>query len=252
MTHNDTFSLRRFQLYFQRYLFLNYKGVLIAFAAISGLLIFISVLTSIGNRGISQDAYIVLSYVSFFLGGAVITSMSFNEMHRPEKSIHYFTLPASQEEKFFAAYLSTTVLYVLVAVSFYYLAYYVASGLALMLTKTPLEPINYFDASLWKIIGIYLIMHSVFFLGAVYFKGYNFLKTLLALFVINFTSTMLQSLFSIIVFGDVIFSDIEDVNFSGEEYFTDTLLPTLKIIGFYILPTFFLVVSYIRYNEREA
>ncbi len=252
MIQNDTFSLRRFQLFFQRYLFLNYKGVLIAFAAISGLLIFISVLTSIGHRGINQEAFIALSYVSFFLGGAIITSACFNEMHRPEKSIQFLTLPASQPEKFFAAYLSTTVLYILVAISFYYVAYYVASGLALMLTNTPLKPVNYFDASLAKIIGIYFIVHSVFFLGAIYFKGYNFLKTLLALFVVQFTANLLIWLFGIIVFGDVIFEGFNKANFSGEEYFTDTLLPTLKIIGFYILPIFFLVVSYIRYNEREA
>lgn len=254
MTQNDIFSIKRFQLFFQRYLFLNYKGVFIAFASISGLLIFIAVLTSIGHSVISQEAFIVLSYVSYFLGGAIITSACFNELHKPEKSIHFLTLPASPLEKFATAYISTTVIYSFVAVAFYYIAYYVASLLAMMLTNTPLEPINFFDAELIRVMEIYFVAQSVFFLGAIYFRGHNFLKTLLSLFIISFAVSILQTLFSLMIFGDLIFSNIDESNWNakGNDYFMDTLLPMVKIIGLYMLPIFLLVVSYIRFNEREA
>lgn len=227
--------------------------MLIAFSAISGLLIFIAVLTSIGPRTIHQEAFIALSYVALFLGGFVITSTAFSEMHKPEKSAHYITLPASGLEKVFSSWLSTSVIFVLFAVSFFYVTWYVASLLAFSLTNTPFTSINFFDANLWKIIGIYFAVQPVFFLGAIYFKGYNFLKTLLALFVISIVHSIFQTLFGLVFFGELVFNNsIENANWTGGEEFFLNLLDIIKVFGLYILPPFLLIVSYIRFNEREA
>jgi hypothetical protein len=227
--------------------------MLIAFSAISGVLIFIGVLTSIGARPVNQQSFIVLSYISLFLGGFIITSTAFSELHKPEKSSHYITLPASGFEKVFTSWLSTSVIFVLVAVSFFYAAWYVTSVLAFFLTNTPMATINFIDAELWKIIGIYFAVQPVFFLGAIYFKGYNFLKTLLALFVISFAHSIFQTLFSLIVFGEMVFNNsFDNANWNGSGGFFLDLLGVLKIFGLYILPPFLLIVSYIRFNEREG
>ncbi|MBN1181744.1 MAG: hypothetical protein JXB49_05605 [Bacteroidales bacterium] len=250
MTHNDIFDLNRFQLFFRRHLFLNYKGMLTAFSAISGALIVIAVLTSIGSGILDQESFIVISYVSLFLGGAIITSVSFSEMHKPEKSIQYLSLPASAFEKIFSTWLTTTVIFLFVAVAFFYAAWYVASTLAFFLTDSSFVAINFFNAALWKIIGIYFVVQPVFFLGAIYFKGYNFLKTLLALFVISVFQSMFQTLMGLFIFGSPKF--FESSSWDGLGYLEDTLLPIIKIFGFYVLPTFLLIVSYIRFKEREV
>lgn len=251
--NNNIFGLQRFQLFFRRHIYLNYKGWLIAFSAISGALIFIAVLTSIGHGVIDQKSFIVLSYISLFIGGAIITSASFSEMHKPEKSMHYLTLPASAFEKVFSTWLSTTVIFLLATVAYFYAAWYIASGLAFLLTNTKFATLNLFDAGLWQIMGIYLAVQPVFFLGAVYFKGYNFLKTLLVLFVLSMFNSIFQSVTGLLVFGHAIFNgSMNDVNFTGEAYFMEKVLPAIKIIGLYILPVFLLVVSYIRFNEREV
>jgi hypothetical protein len=254
MTQNNIFNLQRFQLFFKRHLLLNYKGLLIAFSAIAGTLILIAVLTSIGRSVIDQQSFIVLSYVSIFLGGAIITSQSFSEMHKPEKSIHYISLPASGFEKVLSTWLHTTVIYLFIAVGFFYSAWYVACSLAYILTDTSFVALNLFDAGLWKIIGLYFVVQPVFFLGAIYFKGFNFLKTLLALFVIAVFQSMFQTLVSLIVFGEVITNseNFNGASWTGSDFIENTFLPVIKIIGFYVLPAFLLVVSYIRFNEREA
>lgn len=253
MVQNNIFSLQRFQYVFRRFLVLNYKNMLIAFSAISGLLIFIAVLTSIGPRPVDQKSFIILSYIALFLGGFIVTSTAFSEMHKPEKSTHYLTLPASAFEKVFTSWLSTTVIFILFAISFFYAAWYVASTLAFFLTSTPFTAINFFDAKLWLMIGIYFAAQPIFFLGAIYFKGHNFLKTLLALFVISFAHSVFQTLFGMIVFGEMVFNNSFDgANWTGGEGFFLDLLHVLKIVGLYIIPPFLLIVSYIRFNEREA
>jgi len=254
MTQNNIFNLQRFQLFFRRHLFLNYKGLLTAFAAISGVLIVIAILTSIGSSIIDQKSFVVLSYVSIFLGGAIITSQSFSEMHKPEKSIHYISLPASGFEKVLSTWLHTTVIFLFIALGFFYTSWYIASSLAFVLTNTNFVALNLFDAGLWKILGIYFVVQPVFFLGAIYFKGYNFLKTLLALFVIMVFQSMFQSLVSLLVFKQVLFNspNWDGTSWTGTDFMENTLLPIIKVIGFYVLPAFLLVVSYIRFNEREV
>jgi hypothetical protein len=252
MVHNDIFSLQRFQYVFRRFLFLNYKGMLIAFSAISGVLIFIGVLTSIGSSDIDKESFIILSYIALFIGGFIITSTAFSEMHKPEKSVHFITLPASALEKMFSAYLSTTIIFLFIATAFFYASWYIASVLAFLLTKTPFEPINLINAGFWRVIGIYLAAQPVFFLGALYFKGHNFLKTLLALAVISFVNSIFQALMSLLIFGNLIFNNgFQGSNWIGSEDFFPNLFNIIKIVGLYIMPPFLLIVSYIRFNERE-
>ncbi|MBN2485429.1 MAG: hypothetical protein JXB34_05620 [Bacteroidales bacterium] len=254
MEQNNIFNLKRFQFFFKRHLLLNYKALLTAFAAISGALIVIAVLTSIGSKAIHKESFVVLSYVALFLGGAIITSLSFSELHKPEKSIHYLTLPASGFEKVLSTWLHTSVIFLIVSVGFFYLSWYLASGLAFVITGSPLATLNLFSAGLWKIIGVYFIVHPYFFLGAVYFKGYNFLKTLLALFLLAVFQSMVQSVLSLILFGQQFFNSMNAMgpSFTGTDFLENTLLPILKILGFYIIPVFLLIVSYIRFNEREV
>ena len=252
MVQNEIFNLQRFLYIFRRFLFLNYKNMLIAFSAISGVLIFIAVLTSIGDRNIDQESFIVLSYIALFIGGFIITSTAFSEMHKPEKSLNYIILPASAFEKVFSAYLTTTIIFLFVATAFFYASWYIDSALAFLLTKTPFETMNFFNAGFWKIIGIYLVAQPIFFLGAIYFKGHNFIKTLLALAVLSFVNSIIQSLLSLLIFGDLIFNnEIQGADWTGSEDFLLNLVSTIKIVGFYIIPPFLLVVSYIRFNERE-
>lgn len=255
MIHNDIFDFKRFLLFLQRYLVLNSKSILLALAAISGTLIITSVLTSIGGNGIRQSSFENTSYFSLFLMGLVFASMCFSELHRPEKSIQFLTLPASRFEKVLAAWLSTTVIFIVTAMAFFYVAYFIASGLAFVLTNSSFVAINLFNDGFWKTVGAYWIVHSVFFLGAVYFRGYNFVKTVLSVFVIQFVLGLLMAIFGFIVFKDVIFGSCLS-NFKWDqnqsEFFTDIALPALKITGSVILPIFLLIVSYIRFNEREA
>jgi hypothetical protein len=253
MTQNNIFDLQRFQSFFKRLLFLNYKGLLTAFAAISGVLITIGVLTSIGSQVINQESFIVLSYISIFLGGTIITSLSFSELHKPEKSIHFLSLPASTFEKVLSTWLYTSIIYLFVAVSFFYAAWYVASALAFVLTKSSFVALNLFNAGLWKILGLYLVVQPLFFLGAVYFKGANFFKTLLALFLFVIFVSLFQTMVSLLVFRQAIFNSQNwPQTWNGDEFLKETFVPTIKVIGFYVTPVFLLVVSFFRFNEREV
>ena len=256
MTTNDIFDPKRFATFLQRYLYFNLKGILIAFAAICGVLIFFSVVSALfGGGGINQSMFVNTSCFALFMGGIIVTSMCFAELHKPEKSILFLTLPASRFEKVLAAWVSTTLLFIVATICFFHVAYFIASGLAFILVSAPFEAINLFDDGLWTALGAYWIAQPIFFLGAIYFKGFNFIKTLLTLFVIQFVIGLLVPFFGFIAFGDLFFGNgLNNFNWESgmSNLMSESLLSVLKFTGTVLFPLFLLIVSYVRFNEREA
>jgi hypothetical protein len=72
-----------------------------------------------------------------------------------------------------------------------------------------------FNSTVWQMIGHYILLQSVFMLGAVWFKKGNFIKTVLALILFSIILSILSSLVAWIVFNDYFWTLVRgDFNFN--------------------------------------
>src|SRR5437870_5174244 len=65
----------------------------------------------------SPDAYFLILYI----GGFIVTSMAFNELHDRNKAHYYLTLPCSNLERFLNKWLLTSIGYAIGTLLIYYL-----------------------------------------------------------------------------------------------------------------------------------
>lgn len=117
-------------------------------------------------------------------GGCIFASMAFYEMQDKRENFAWFMLPASMLEKFLAHLLLSTVLYIVFLLTGFYLVTLAADLAAQYLFGNKLPLFQPFDTRLEILIGRYLFLHSIFFLGAAWFRKRVFIKMLLAVFVL--------------------------------------------------------------------
>lgn len=260
MEQNNFFSISRFVNMIKRHYVLTFKGLIIAFSAIVGVIAVVGTLSSFGRASFHFEMFTGLFYFLIFTVGYILTSTIFHEMHRPERSVYYLTLPSSNFEKLLTGWLASTIFYLVMSLAAYYIAYVLASLFALAMFEVPFEIRSIFEADFFKVCLVYIITQSIFFFGAVYFKGYNFLKTILALFVLFLFWSAYQSLLGSVAFREVFFAvlthgdNVENVITAPglEDYTEKVLVPILKVGFYYVMPIFFLGLSYVRIKEREV
>lgn len=177
---NNIFSLRRFsqlfikhsQEYFKTYLL----SVIVLLGVSATVLGFISY-SSGGNLGVKSQH--VLFYFLMIGAGSIFTSMIFSDLGNSRKTIAMMTLPASHFEKYLVAWLYSFVIYQLIFVLCFYAVDIVVLNLqnsgntgemALLDLKNP--------ATSYSLPLIaFSLLHSMTFLGAVFFEKLHFVKT---------------------------------------------------------------------------
>ncbi|HEX8548729.1 MAG TPA: hypothetical protein VF691_17325 [Cytophagaceae bacterium] len=186
--------------------------------------------------------------ILMFLSGLIFTSQVFVELHDPKKSYAYILLPVSNLEKLIGSWLISGPLYI---AGFSFIVF-IIQCLSSLVTEHFENAIGVFSSAYFRAISAYLTFHSVFFLGAVWFRKNNFLKTAFSI-IIFFLSL---ALFSVAVFG-LFFKgfhpnpDLGDHISAGFGHW-DLVHDIGKVVVCYLLPLFFLVVSYFRLKERQV
>jgi hypothetical protein len=244
---NNTFDISRLFKFIQRQAALNAPPILIAAGAVFGTMFIVSVLT--GYYGPENMEGLLGFYVFvFFLGGFILTSNIFSELHTPQKSYFYLTLPVSAAEKLIGSWLLTSPAYVLVFTLVAYLIYLIPTVMVGDLYPVP----AFFNQDFLKIIATYLVIQTIFFLGAAYFRKYNFLKTVLSVFLLQITIGLYAGLLVWLLFDSnkVNGRDIMDTGFKS---FVENTIPQIAhVLFWYVLGPFLLVVSYFSLKEREV
>lgn len=252
MNTSSHFSPQRFFLVLKRHLVLNQKTFWVGLGAVGGLLLMLSVLqTYLDGKQFALSAFSGTGITMFFIFGFIFASMIFKELHNPARSQFLLILPASSLEKTAAAWLISAPLFALVFYLILMLVSLLASAIASMLFGTPLAVFNPFEAQYIRLAGIYLVTHSIFFLGAVYFRKNNFLKTLLALFVFQMILSLFAFLVGYLFFGRTLMQFDDSIS-ASPVFFIETVPTIARIIFWGLLAPFFLVVSYFRFKEREV
>ncbi|MDQ3394679.1 MAG: hypothetical protein M3512_11290 [Bacteroidota bacterium] len=241
----NTLNISRLGLFIRRQITINIHSFWIALGAIAGILFITSVAVAYFNpydlSGL-QGLYIT----AFFLGGLIFTSKIFSELHTPQKSYALLTLPISNLEKLIGAWLVTAPVFVLVYLMFIFIITSISSLIAGHSTAL----VQIFSREIWDSIGHYLVIHSIFFLGACTFKGNNFLKTLFAIFLFTMILALFAGLMFLIVFKST-HVQIDNVSPEFQYFITDVFAKYATYFYWYVLAPFMLVVSYYKLKERQ-
>jgi hypothetical protein len=174
---NEYFSPGRFFLLLKRDFLFHYRTIIIAAAAIAGFSILTSALSAIMHSG--ENFHVTLYFILLYIGGFMVSSRAFREIHNSQKSYTYVTLPGSPFEKYTERLISTSIGYALGTFAIYFIIAVISERLNLMLfgyTHALLNPLN---RAFLMSVAAFIVIQGFFLAGSVFFKKNSFIKTIL-------------------------------------------------------------------------
>jgi hypothetical protein len=180
---SETFDWRRLGLLLRNDIVGGYRRFLLHAGVIAGVVIAIQVINDVFGGEPPNDAAQFWWFYAFLYGwGCVIASSAFGELHDRTRNDAYLLLPASALEK-------TASRFVLATLGFY--AFFLVFSAVLGLVVQTLHgvfrggDIRWFprpgEGLQWVLFGHLLVVQSLFFLGAAWFRKSHFFKTLMTI-----------------------------------------------------------------------
>jgi hypothetical protein len=197
----NTFNVSRFLRVIGNDLLQQWRKTWIATLAFAGIGL-ICYLTNTDPHTAEQPAIYLVLFPAALLGGLVLTSTIFADLHHPLQSAQYLTLPCSNLERFVSRYLLTGLIYYGYVLLVYAVFDWAAGQLALLIMEkrglafAPFSP-RMRDVTLW-----YFGLHGLAFGGAIYFRSYTLIKTALSGVVVWLGLALLYFIAVRIVFWD--------------------------------------------------
>lgn len=243
-----TFCLRRIGLLIRNEIHLNLANILITAGAIAGALL-------VWNFIDPSNVYTINQYpVGFiwllFLGGVLTTSNAFKELRHPTTSCAFLTLPASVFEKYLSRWLLTSIIYFIATLLLYTATYWLIAAVAKTVTDFSFPWFNPLQPAMLKALLHYMIIHALFFLGAIYFKKYVVIKTVLAITLFHGALTI----FMLFIGKWVLSGYITDRSILIPNIRWENLnkISTIGLIFWLSIMIACWVVSYFRFKEAEV
>lgn len=204
-----------------------------------------------GAEGAETSAMILgIGILIYHVAGYVLTATVFSELQSPDSASQLLTLPATASEKLFSSWIISLILYTLIT-------YAVLTVLLLLMFATSGlffgESVNFTHSIAatepTQNMLSYMLFNSIFMLGAVLFRGNNFLKTAFSI-LLFFLFIGIQSILLINLFTP---DTIQSFSLS----FPFALQSELGIVFFQLLYTvpltaLFLIFSYFRLKNRQV
>ncbi len=256
MEAKNILSVSRLYLFIRRQVLSNSGGWLIAFGGIAGVLLVISLLVA-HFQPQNLSGMTGLYFSALFLGGYIFTSGIFNELHNPQKSYQFLTLPVSATERLLGAWLLTGIIFPVVGILAMALIVLLANlVMNFTLDVTPFQSV--FSSQSFTAMKVYFVTQSIFLLGAAYFRKNNFLKTVLALFVISVVVQVVVAATAWALFspftdgGEGLNIGPEDLSPRMEELFTNYIPAIARVVFWYLTVPFFLITTWFSLKERQV
>lgn len=157
----------------------SYRSLLVVSTTLAALIVLNAAIMAYagGNAFVYRTWFIG----TLFVWGTIASSLSFRELHDKTRNTAYLLLPASALEKTIARLLATTIglpVHLLLLTSVLSIVIEPVNSLAFGVRNEIFQP---FDRVAWQVIPHYLVVHSLFFLGAAWFRKTHYVKTLLAI-----------------------------------------------------------------------
>lgn len=249
ITQTPGFSFDRFLQVCKRFITINQRTWAIGFAGALGLIIAVWLMYNfVGERDILMYGTISsLLQLLYLLGGLIITSSIFNELHNTGSASQLFTLPASTFEKLSAAWFLSYLCYTVIAIILIVLIHAILG----FTTDIPQHAVHLsiIDMDLFSQVLSYTTYHSIFLLGAVYFHKNNFVKTALSI-ILFFLSLGIIFIILFFISGAESFSG----QISAETIFglSAGAAWIFRVIISIAITALFLFFSYIRLKNRQV
>lgn len=186
------------------------------------------------------NSYLII----LFIAGLSLTGIAFTDLHERSKANLFLMLPCSNVERLLSKWFLTSFILVGVSLILFILASTVSHLISHILLNANSKTLSLFDASLWFGIKNYLIIQTVFLLGAVVFEKYSFVKTVIT---IGLFSLSLFGIFLLMVWW--MFSS----GYSGTKLlpFSSAFLNSGNYFYQLVLAPFCLYVAYLKIKEYE-
>ena len=259
MNDHPGFSLERLWLLIRRSVLLDLKLWVTGFSAVTGFYFLISLMgmyiQSQQTAELPGDFYHHSSAVNtglflYALGGYLMASRIFQELHDPARGYVLLTLPASAKEKFLSAWLITAPFYTIAVMAVLFLMELVCSAIDVRLFGAGFGWFNPLNSEVLMKIIAYFGMHSIFLLGGVFFRKNNFIKTILALVIAHIVLAMVFGLIMYLLW--TIVPGFPENVFDREVLLEQAPLGDLmKATGWIIVMLIFLPVGYYRFKYRQ-
>lgn len=142
-------------------------------------------LSAIFGNNDSNEGQIIINFgLILLIGGFIYSSLAFNEFSKLTTRSEYLSLPASSLEKLIVKWLYTNP-FVIIAVT----ATFLVIGSLFMPIIDNFLMNGYSNEiltskSYWNLVGVYFVVHSIFFFGSIAFNRGAIIKTLLYLLAI--------------------------------------------------------------------
>jgi hypothetical protein len=255
---NNTFNLSRFGKLFIKHTAENYKSYLMSLTVLIGVMVlggsFLVYMIEVPiDKGFQSAIFVMI----LLLAGTIFTSTIFANIGDKKKAMASLTLPASHFEKYLVAWLYSYVLFIVVYTIGFYLVVLFAVNIK-HFPGHPIEMINVFERPLAEMFLLYAFLHSVAFLGAIFFDKLHFIKTAFLFFIflailIVFNRVLLGILLKrdievTVPFGNLRFIDnshITDINVTQQQY-------SYLLIFITVLALIFWVAAYYRLKEKQV
>ncbi len=217
------------------------------FVGLIGLWIFMKIFVS--GHSTDQISMIILGIgiLTYHIAGYVLTASAFGELQSSESASQLLTLPATASEKLFSAWVLSFLLYSTLIFSTLFILGFLMWSTAGLFIGIPVS-FNIAIVPLQNLLT-YLLLNSVFLLGAIFFRGKNFLKTVFSI-LLFFLFIGIQ----IIILINVIEPEsIHSFAISPPMFLQDSKFGILLIQAIWMLPltAIFLTFSYFRLKNRQ-
>ena len=188
MTLDYYFDLKRFGHLLKRESFSNLKLFVIALGAVSGILLIVFLISVLqwDNSGRLIDtrweAHQYFFIPPYIIIGVLFTSLAYKDLLHVNKAYVCLTLPVSNFERTLSMLLMTTVVYTILFVIYYWFFSVLLNALGMIISPREFVFFDFTAEPVVKAIKLYLVIQSIFLLGAAAFKKFPFLFTLLTIF----------------------------------------------------------------------
>ncbi len=246
---NNIFSFKRTIRIIRKDMFSEYKNLLIWIVSSAGVMITISALSMLFQKYFgfapifAKYFHYVIYIILLFLGGFLVTSSMFKDLHDKSKNIYWLTLPGSTLEKVISRILISSILFVFLLTTLYPLFATLSELFNQMLFGSRHEFFNPFTKKVLKLIPYFFVIQSIFFAGACTFRKHPFAKTLLSIALILIIISLIFSLlYRVLIGGSVV--EIDEISKFQKNF--------AKILFWGGVAPFFYVFSYFKLSEKEV
>ncbi len=178
---NNTFDLQRFGLLLSKHTKENARTYLLSLAVLMAILSSFLTFATFANDGYLGPHVQATFYLVFkVLSGAMFTSVIFSDYGSKKKAIPLLTLPVPNLERYLVSWIYSYVIFqVLYTLCFYFIDFTILSiaNLTAVQKNEVVNIVTVEDSKFFPGLMIFTFIHSIFFIGAIFFEKLHFIKT---------------------------------------------------------------------------